>query len=241
MPPPGEPFDARKGRFLCPSEVGEPEAGTGVAPIETGRLGVSMSHRVRAKRVFVARGIGPAVWCGLMLLGALAGCSSDPEGPTDQQIQAEMQGLLEAFEQKMKLTPDAAPTFFAAEHLQDFMGIKSFRYRRMGARMLADASWKTGNGASAVLFGVTLVRMDSAEGAKEAFAADTKAFSDAAPLDEEIVPRKADRILAFAYGPYYVTLGDLGESEPAPGFLREAAKTMAELLKEGPVKQTIQE
>jgi hypothetical protein len=170
--------------------------------------------------------------CALALLAALAGCASEPQGPTDREIQAEMQGLLNAFQRTMKAAPDEAPRFFPADRLRDFMGSKAFRYREMGTRMLADGTWKTGDGGPTVYVGVTLVRMASAEGATQALAAETEGFTDAAPLAGGIVPRRADRTLAFAHGPYVVTLSDLGETASAPSVLRKAAETMAESFKD---------
>jgi hypothetical protein len=197
-----------------------------------------MRVRARCHRRVVSGRIRPGAVCAFLLLIAVAGCSSEAEGPTDEEIRAEMQGLLDAFQRKMKAEPDEGPAFFPADRLREFMGLQSYRYRELGARMLADATWKTIRDGRTGYVGLTLVRMDSAEGARKALAADTEGFTDAAPLAGSVVPRGADRILAFADGHYYVTLSDMGETAAAPAFLRRAAGAMAAALKDARAPQT---
>jgi hypothetical protein len=180
---------------------------------------------------------GRGLVCGLLVLGALLpGCGSEePEGLTDEAVRAEMEGIFDGLQEEMNLLTDQAPKYYPAERLQDFLGVKSLRYRQMGARMLGDGTWKTGEGPTSVYLGVTLVRMETPEGAEKALAGDTadaQGFADAGTLDGSVSARGSERILAFAHGLYYVSVADMGEVATAPALLREAAETVAALLED---------
>jgi len=176
--------------------------------------------------------VGLGMTCSMVLAALVAGCSDPEAGPTNEAIRAEMDQVLQAFERHLDAKPDEAPAFYTADTLRDFMGIKALRYRAMGVRMLADGTWLVGKGRKLKLVGATLIYMDTPDGAKEALASETEGLADAGTLGAEIPALRNDRTLAFTYGAYYVSLGDLGELEGAPSLLRKTAEALVRAMKE---------
>ena len=185
--------------------------------------------------------LGRRLVCGLLAGLVLSGCASESAGPTDEAIRAEMERVFAGLQEEMNLLSDQAPAYYPADRLQDFLGVKSLRYRQMGARMLGDGTWRTGEGPTSIYLGVTLVRMETPEGAEKALAADTadtQGFGDAGTLNGSVAVRGSERILAFARGLYYVSVADMGEIATAPALLRQAAETIAALLDDVSPPQT---
>jgi len=165
-------------------------------------------------------------------LAAAGGCSSGPEGPTDQAIRARVESVLEAFQKHARAKPEEDVRWYGPDNLREFMGLRARRFREAGFRMLADGSWEVEGTNETESVGVTLMHMGSPEGAAKALELNAEHFPDTTDLADGAPARTSTGMIALARGPFYVAIADLAEMAPSSSLVRELAEEMIKAIDE---------
>ncbi len=173
-------------------------------------------------------------------LAAVGGCSSGPEGPTDDEVRARVESVLEAFEAQARAKPEADVRWYGPDDLRDFMGLRARRFREAGFRMLADGSWEVEGTRQTELVGVTVMHMGSPEGAAKALELNAENFPTPADLPGGIPARTSKGMIALAHGPFYVGICDLAEMAPSTALAREMAEHVVKALDQAEPAQPAQ-
>jgi len=187
----------------------------------------SVAH-VRTGR-YRSSGLLPIALAGLVLL---AGCGGDDnQGPSDEQIKAEMEQILTDFQTLAKAEPDLPTKWFNDKGIMDELGLTGNLLVEYGCRMYADSSWSITYEGQPLWLTLSLFYMGTPEGAKKAIDLAAPDYPSTTALPEGITALRDEGALAFAYGPYYVIVLDSSEM-PHTGYVpRDPAKAAIEAIK----------
>ena len=165
-------------------------------------------------------------------LAAAAGCNSGPEGPSDQDIQACVESVLQSFQERARAKPEEEITWYGPDTLKEFMGLRARRFREAGFRLLASSFWEIEGTNETESVGVTVMHMGSPEGAAKALEINAENFPNPAELPGGVAARTSKGMIALAHGPFYVMIADLAEMAPSASLVRELAEGMIKALDE---------